>query len=280
MRSLPVAQLTEAVRRLCIDANRFLPEDVLEALQSAAKREESPSGQAVLQQLLENARLARQELVPLCQDTGFAILFVELGQDVSLTGGDYNAALQDGVRQGYKEAFLRTSILNDPLVRKNTGDNTPAIIYTEIVPGDKVKITVACKGGGSENMSAIKMLPPSAGVEGIKQFVLEQVKNAGANPCPPVIIGLGIGGTFDKCAFLAKKSLLRILGTRHPDPWYAALEEELLQKINNLGIGPMALGGTVTALAVHIETHPCHLVSLPVALNMQCHSARHKEIIL
>ena len=208
------------------------------------------------------------------------MLFVELGQDVRLTGGDFTEAINEGVRQGYKEGYLRKSVVTDPLERKNSGDNTPAIIYTDIVPGDKIKIILAPKGGGSENMSEVKMMAPAAGVEGVKEFVVDRVLRSGANPCPPVIVGVGIGGTFEKCAQIAKKALLRPVGSVHPNPYYAALEKELLEKINKLGIGPQGFGGRCTALAVHIEVHPCHIASFPVAVNMQCHVARHKEVII
>ena len=212
--------------------------------------------------------------------SGFAVFFVELGQEVRLVGGDFVEAINEGVRQGYQDGYLRKSIVSDPIERINTGDNTPAIINTDIVPGDKVRIIIAPKGGGSENMSEVKMLAPAAGVEGVKDFVVDRVRRSGANPCPPVIVGVGIGGTFDKCAQIAKKALLRPIGSKHPNPYYADLEAELLEKINMLGIGPQGFGGRTTALALHIEVHPCHIASFPVAVNMQCHVSRHKEIIL
>lgn len=280
MREIEVKQISEAVAKLCMEANFELPSDVLEALKDAVSKEESPLGVDILNQLIENVKVAAEKRLPICQDTGYNVIFIELGQDARIIGGDLYQAINDGLRKGTKEGYLRCSILNDPLVRKNTGDNTPAVIHTEIVPGDKLKITVAPKGGGSENMSALIMLEPGDGIEGIKHFVLEQVKKAGANPCPPIIVGVGLGGTFEKAALLAKKALLRPLGTRHGDKKYAELEQELLNEINKLGLGPEGLGGRITALAVHIETWPCHLASLPVAVNLQCHAARHKEIVL
>jgi fumarate hydratase subunit alpha len=280
MRELRVSEITAAVKQLCIDSNTLLPEDVEKRLKECLEKEESPTGKEVLSKILENSEIGRRERDPLCQDTGFAVFFIELGQDVRLTGGSFQDAVNEGVRQGYKDGYLRKSILSDPIERKNTGDNTPAIIYTDIVPGDKVKITIAPKGGGSENMSEVKMLSPSAGVQGVKDFVVDRVKRSGANPCPPVVVGVGIGGTFDKCAQIAKKALLRPIGSKHPNPFYAGLEDELLEKVNKIGIGPQGFGGRCTALAVHIETYPCHIASFPVSVNMQCHVARHKEIVI
>lgn len=280
MREIPTAKITQEVKRLCIEANYFLGQDVLQAFHTFRDKEESPLGKDILDQLIENANIAASEEVPICQDTGFAVIFIELGQDVRLIGEDVAEAVNEGVRQGYTEGYLRKSIVKDPLHRVNTGDNTPAILYTDIVPGDQVKIIVAPKGGGSENMSRIKMLKPADGAEGVKDFVIETVQFAGSNPCPPIIIGVGIGGTFDKCAQLAKKALLRELGTSHPDPYYADMEKELLDKVNNLGIGPQGLGGRTTALGVHIEMHPCHIASLPAAVNIQCHVARHKSVVI
>ncbi|MDF1556204.1 MAG: fumarate hydratase [Deferrisomatales bacterium] len=280
MREIAVDQLTEALRRMAIEANTQLGQDVLDAFAEYKASEESPTGVDILEQLQENARISRETLLPLCQDTGFAVVFVELGQDVHLVGGDLTAAVNEGIRQGYREGSLRKSIVRDPLNRVNTGDNTPAVIHTKIVPGDKVKITFAPKGGGSENMSGIAMLKPADGVEGVKKFVLERVSEAGPNPCPPTIVGVGIGGTFEIAAYLSKLSLLRPLGDRNRDPYYAALEDELLSEVNKLGIGPQGLGGSTTSLDVHIEFHPCHIASLPVAVNIQCHSARHKEVEL
>jgi fumarate hydratase subunit alpha len=280
MREVHVHKIIPAVKQLCMDANFYLGEDVLNRIQTCFEKEESPTGKEVLQKIIENADIAKNEHVALCQDTGFAVFFVELGQEVHITGGDFQKAIHEGVRQGYREGYLRKSIVSDPVERKNTGDNTPAIIYTDIVPGDKVRIVIAPKGGGSENMSEVKMMAPAAGVEGIKEFVVDRVCRSGANPCPPVIVGVGIGGTFDKCAQIAKRALLRKVGSRHPNPFYAALEEELLEKINNLGIGPQGFGGRCTALDVLIEVHPCHIASFPVAVNMQCHVARHKEVVI
>jgi fumarate hydratase subunit alpha len=280
MREVQVTDITKAVKKMCMDANYYLGDDVVKRLEECLNLEESPTGKEVIEKILENARIASTDDVPICQDTGFAVFFVELGQEVHLIGGDLNEAINEGVRQGYEAGYLRKSIVNDPIERKNTGDNTPAIIYTDIVPGDQVKIVIAPKGGGSENMSEIKMMAPAAGVNGVKEFVVDRIKRSGANPCPPVVVGVGIGGTFDKCAQIAKRALLRPIGTRHPNPYYAKLEAVLLESINNSGIGPQGFGGRCTALAVHIEVHPCHIASFPVAVNMQCHVARHKEIVL
>jgi fumarate hydratase subunit alpha len=280
MRNVNVELITESVKKLCVDANYYLGEDVVAAIKNAVPKEESPLGREILKQILENAEIAKNEQMPLCQDTGLAAIFVELGQEVHIEGGGFEAAIQEGVRQGYKEGYLRKSIVEDPLRRKNTGDNTPAVISTRVVPGDKITITILPKGGGSENMSAVRMLKPSDGEEGVKSFVVETVRKAGGNPCPPIIVGVGIGGSFDKCAYLAKKALLRKVGSVHPDPYYADMEKELLECVNNTGVGPQGLGGRITALAVHIEAHPCHIASLPAAVNTQCHSARHKEIII
>ena len=280
MREIKASDITESVARLCTEANIKLGDDVYSALQKAEQTEESPVGREVLAQLLENADIARAERMPICQDTGFAVIFVELGQDVHITGSLLNDAINAGVAKGYTEGYLRKSIVAHPLDRKNTGNNTPAVIHVEVVPGDKLKITIAPKGGGSENMSAVNMLKPSDGVEGVKRFVVDTVKSAGPNPCPPIIIGVGIGGTMEKAALLAKKSLLREVGEHNPNPTDAQLEEELLDLVNKTGIGPAGLGGRTTALAVNIETFPCHIASLPVAVNIQCHAARHKEVIL
>jgi fumarate hydratase subunit alpha len=279
MRELHTSVLVETVRDLCIEANYRLGEDVLGAFERAAREEPSEVGRAVLGELIENARIASQGVFPLCQDTGVAVVFVEVGQDVHLVGGDINEAIQEGVRRGYQEGFLRKSICH-PFTRKNTGDNTPAVIHIEIVPGERVRLVVVPKGGGSENMSRVTMLTPSEGVEGVKRFVVERMREAGANPCPPVIVGVGVGGTLEKAALLAKKALLRPLGTPNPDPEIAALEEAIHQEIQCLGIGPAGYGGRTTALAVHMEVFPCHIASLPVAVNINCHSARHKEAVL
>jgi fumarate hydratase subunit alpha len=280
MREIDVSTITEAVKKLSMDANFYLADDVIKRLESCLEVEESPTGVEVIKKILENAEIGKNEQVALCQDTGFAVVFMEIGQDVHFTGGNLIDAVNEGVRQGYKEGYLRKSIVSDPLERKNTGDNTPAIVYTDIVDGDKVKIVIAPKGGGSENMSEVKMMAPAAGIDGIREFVVDKVKRSGANPCPPVIVGVGIGGTFDKCAQIAKRAILRPVGSKHPNPVYARLEEELLERINNLGIGPQGFGGRCTALAVHIEVHPCHIASFPCAVNMQCHVDRHKEVVL
>ncbi len=276
MREIDVKRITEKVRELCIDANTDLGEDVFQAFDRAMEKEESPVGVGIIKELEENARLARDEKVAICQDTGFAVVFVELGQEVHLVGGDLNQAIHEGVRQGYRDGYLRTSICH-PFTRKNTGDNTPAIIHTEIVRGNNVKITVAPKGAGSENMSRVVMLAPSEGIEGIKRYVVQRVKESGSNPCPPTIVGIGIGGTFEQAALLAKKSLLRPLGSRNPDPELEELESEILTEINRLGIGPQGLGGRTTSLAAHVLMMPCHIASLPLAVNIQCHVQRHKE---
>lgn len=260
--------------RLCREANISLESRVLKALEEARAREESVRGRDVLDKLLANAALAHEENVSLCQDTGVAVVFLEVGQEVRVAG-DMEAAVNEGVRRGYTEAYLRKSVVSHPLDRMNTGDNTPAVIHTRFVPGDRLKITVAPKGAGSENMSALRMLKPADGVEGVKRFVLEVIEKAGPNACPPLVVGVGIGGTMEKAALLAKEALLRPLGEKNPDPLAAALEEELLAEINRSGIGPLGLGGRVTALAVHVEVYPCHIASLPVAVNLNCHAARH-----
>jgi fumarate hydratase subunit alpha len=280
VREIHVDQIAETVARLVQEANYKLESDVTNALARATSLEEAPVGQAILMQIKENYTIAETERVPMCQDTGVALVFLEIGQDVHLVGGGLTEAVNRGVAKGYKEGFLRMSMLNDPIKRVNTRDNTPALIYTELVPGDQVKVKVDCKGGGSENMSQLKMLPPSAGWEGAKRFIVETVANAGPNACPPLIVGVGIGGNFDKSALLAKKSLLRHVGDPNSDPDWAAREQELLEEINKLGVGPMGLGGLVTALAVHIETFGCHITALPVAVNIECHSHRHKEAVL
>ena len=279
MREINVNLITEKVRELCIEANTDLGEDVLQTFDRAMEREESPLGVEILKELKENARIAKEEKVAICQDTGFAVIFLELGQEVHLSGGDLKEAIYEGVRQGYRDGYLRKSICH-PFSRANTGDNTPAIIHTEIVPGDKVKITVAPKGGGSENMSRVVMLTPSDGIEGIKRYVVQRVKESGSNPCPPTIVGVGIGGTFEQAALLAKKSLLRPLGSRNQDPELDRLESTILAEINKLGIGPQGLGGRTTSLAVHILMMPCHIASLPLAVNIQCHAQRHKEAVI
>lgn len=279
MREIEASAIAEAVAKLCVDANIRLPEDVRRCL--AEKSEEEPWAPAkeILERITENYGIAEAENIPICQDTGVACVFLEIGQDVHITG-DLTEAVNEGVRRGYGEGFLRKSVVRDPLDRVNTGDNTPAMLYTELVPGEHVKITVAPKGFGSENMSRLAMLKPSDGVLGVKAFVLKTVEEAGPNPCPPIIVGVGIGGTFDKAALLAKKALLRETGKPSEKPFYANLERELLKEINALGIGPQGFGGKTTALAVHIESMPTHIAGLPVAVNLNCHVARHKTEVL
>lgn len=279
MREIPVDRITEAVRDLCIKANIELGEDVVNALKTALEKEESPAGKDILYRLLENAQIAREHKIPICQDTGYAVVFAEVGQEVHITGGFLREAIMEGVRQGYEQGYLRKSV-SHCFTRKNTGDNTPAVIHFDIVPGNRLKIIVAPKGGGSENMSRVTMLTPAAGIEGIRQFVIDRVKESGSYPCPPTIVGVGIGGTFEQAALLAKKSLLRSVGSPNPDPELSAMEKAWLESINDLGIGPQGLGGRITSLAVHIEMMPCHIASLPVAVNIQCHAARHKEVEL
>lgn len=278
MRELAASTITDHVAEMCQDANIYLGEDVFTALKNSLETEESPTGKEVLRQLIENVEIARNEQIPICQDTGFAVFFVEWGQEVHLSGGTLEEAINAGVRRGYEEGYLRKSIVDDPLYkRKNTGDNTPAVIYTDMVPGDKVKIAFAPKGGGSENMSTVKMLKPSDGEAGVIDFVVNHVKAAGPNPCPPIVVGVGIGGTFDKVAQLAKKALFRSVGQSNPDSAFAALEEKILNKINDLGVGPQGFGGRTFALAVHIETFPSHIASMAAAVNINCHACRHLE---
>jgi len=279
MREIHVDEIRDNVAQICIDAAYDLSEDVCTAFDRAQEIETAPAAKAVIGLLKENARIAREDRIPICQDTGIAVFFVEIGQDLRIKNGFLTDAINEGVRKGYKEGYLRKSVV-DPLTRKNTGDNTPAIIYTEVVPGDKLRISFMPKGAGSENMSAIRMLRPTEGIEGIKDFVLECVRKAGANPCPPIVVGVGIGGTFEKAAVMANKSLLRHIGSPNPKLELASLEEDLLKAVNRMGIGPEGLGGEVTAMAVHVESHPCHIASLPVAVNINCHAARHKTIIL
>ncbi len=279
MRQIDIKTIIAAVKDAAISANYELDEDMLAAFVRGEQAEESPAGREIFRQLLENARIAREERIPLCQDCGLAVIFAEVGQDVRLEGGDFEAALQEGVRQGYGEGYLRKSMCH-PLTRKNTGDNTPAIVHTEIVPGDRVKLLVVPKGGGSENMSKLFMLKPAEGLAGVKEKVLATVAEAGPNVCPPMIVGVGIGGNFERSALLAKKALIRKLRDTHPDPEMAALEKELLTAVNDLGIGPAGLGGRFTALGVKILMQPCHIASLPVAINIQCHSSRHVEVVL
>jgi fumarate hydratase subunit alpha len=280
MREISTKDIIKAVRDLCIDGNYNLGKDVEDALKKAYQKEESPVGKATLEQILENVEISKQGEFPMCQDTGTAVVFVDMGDQVCIKDGNLFEAINEGVRQGYKDGYLRKSILADPIERKNTGDNTPSVIHLDIVKGDKLKIIVAPKGGGSENMSEVKMMKPADGVEGVKNFVIDMVRRSGSNPCPPIIVGVGIGGSFEKCAEMAKRALLRPIGSKHPNPFYADLEAELLEKVNKLGIGPQGFGGTQTALAVHVQTYPCHIASFPAAVNINCHVARHKEVVL
>ena len=281
VRDLAVEDITAAVRELCITANYDLPRDVYDALVAACSAEESPVGREVLGQLVENADIAARDRVPICQDTGFAVVFAEVGQDVHLVGGTLAEAVDEGVRRGYGDGYLRKSVAEEPAqARRNTRDNTPAILHTTLVPGDKVRLTMMAKGGGAENMSSLNMLKPSQGWAGMSQAVVDTVSRAGSNPCPPVIIGVGIGGTIDEVTLLAKKALLRDVGSTHPDPRVAAMEDELLERINDLGIGPQGLGGRTTALDVFIEEMPSHIASMPMAVNVQCHAQRHKTVEL
>ena len=279
MRKLHVEQITGAVRDLCIRANTELGDDVVAEFQKALEFETSPIGRDILERLIENARIAKDEQIPMCQDTGMAVVYLEAGQDVQFVGGSLEDAIHDGVRKGYTEGYLRKSLC-DPITRKNTGDNTPAMIHYRIVPGDGCRLVVAPKGGGGENMSQVVMLSPAEGIPGVKRFVVERVRESGGKPCPPIIVGVGIGGTLEKAALLAKQSLLRPVGSKNEDPDVQALEADWLTAVNDLGVGPQGLGGRVTALAVHIGTMPCHIASIPVAVNIQCHSSRHKEIVL
>ncbi len=278
MRKVSSKLISAKVKELCLHAATDLGPDIQYALKEALKKEESPLGRDILTQIITNFEIADKEKKPMCQDTGLAVFFVELGREVELDGL-LDEAIDEGVRQGYEEGFLRKSLC-DPFSRKNTGDNTPSVIHTTIVEGKSLKISMAPKGGGSENMSALKMLKPSDGMEGIKKFVIETIKTGGGNPCPPIIVGVGIGGNFEKSAILAKKALMRELGHNNPDPILAALEGDLAVSVNNLGIGPMGFGGVTTALGVHVEAAPCHIASLPVSVNIQCHAARHKEITI
>jgi fumarate hydratase subunit alpha len=277
MREVNVRDISDTVRELAITSNCVLGDNEVACFKKMIEVEESPTGKEILDLMLENARIAREEQIPICQDTGMAVVFLEVGQDVHLVGGDINEAVNDGIRRGYEDGYLRKSILIDCIDRVNTKDNTPAFIHTRIVPGDKVKIKVAPKGGGSENMSRFKALKPSEGIEGVKDFVVQAVAEAGGNPCPPVVVGVGLGGPFEKVALRAKEALLVPLGQRNSDPFYARVEEELLERINNTGVGPQGLGGRVTALDVHIVQGPCHIATLPVAVNLNCHATRHGE---
>ena len=281
MREIHTDQITETVARLCIESNYFLGQDVLSAVRRYRQAEVSPVGREVLDQILENAEIAHREQMPLCQDCGLTVIFIELGQDVHISGIDLNEALTQGVREGYQDGYLRKSMVDRPFsARINTKDNTPPVTHTTVVPGNQLKIIVAPKGGGSENMSQLAMLKPADGREGVVQFVVEAVRKAGANPCPPIIVGVGVGGSAEKAVWLAKHSLLREVGQPSPDPEIAELEADILERVNRIGIGPQGFGGLTTALAVHVETFPCHIASMPVAVNIQCHSARHKEAVL
>ena len=279
MREFDVKLVTDAVAKLCIDANYNIPQDVLEKLKLSCENEESPVAKDILTQIIENDILAKETKVPMCQDTGLTVVFLEVGRDIHLSGDIYEA-VQEGVRIGYKDGYLRKSMVKDPFNRVNTGDNTPAIIHTKLVEGDKVKIIIAPKGGGSENMSTVTMMKPSDGLKGVKEFILNFIDKAGGNPCPPIVVGVGIGGNLEKSALLAKEALLRDVSDINSDENLRTLEEELLRDINKLGIGPMGLGGRTTALAVKVKVHPCHVAQLPLAININCHAARHKEVIL
>lgn len=281
MKEIQVETVTQTVARLCQEANFFLGEDVLQALREAVEREESPLGREILQQLMANADIAARERFPLCQDCGSAVVFIELGQEVHISGGGLNAAVEEGVRQGYTQGYLRKSIVKQPFsARINTQDNTPVVVHTTVLPGDKLKITVAPKGGGSENMSQFTVLTPARGRQGVIDFVVKAVEEAGSNPCPPLIVGVGIGGTAEKAMVLAKEALLRPVSQANPETEVAELEMELLKQVNALGVGPQGFGGSTTALAVHVNVFPAHIASLPVAVNIQCHSARHSEAVL
>lgn len=275
MRTIQVQQITEQIKEMCIQVNHYLSEDMKEALRNAQAGEKSPLGCQILSQLQENLKIAGEDMIPICQDTGMAVVFLKVGQDVHLEGGSIEDAVNEGVRQGYTEGYLRKSVVKDPLIRENTRDNTPAVIHYEIVPGDKVTITVAPKGFGSENMSRVFMLKPADGIEGVKNAVLTAVKDAGPNACPPMVVGVGIGGTFEKCALMAKQALMRPVGSHSDISYVKEMEEELLPRINGLGIGPGGLGGTTTALAVNVNTYPTHIAGLPVAVNICCHVNRH-----
>lgn len=275
MRTINVDKITKNIKEMCIEANHYLSKDMKCAMDQAASSEESPLGKQILNQLEENLRIAEEDMIPICQDTGMAVVFLDIGQDVHFEGGDLEDSIHEGVRQGYQEGFLRKSVVGDPIIRENTKDNTPAVIHYRIVPGDRVRITVAPKGFGSENMSRVFMLKPAEGIEGVKDAILTAVKDAGPNACPPMVVGVGIGGTFEKCALMAKEALTREIGVHSKIAWVNDLEEEMLRKINLLGIGPGGLGGTETALAVNVNTYPTHIAGLPVAINICCHVNRH-----
>lgn len=280
MREVNVSIITDNIKEMCIEANHFLTDDMKNVFENAVKNEESALGKQVLGQLEENLKVAGEDMIPICQDTGMAVVFINVGQDVHLTGGDITDAINEGVRRGYVDGYLRKSVVKDPIYRENTKDNTPAVIHFNIVPGDKVDITVAPKGFGSENMSRVFMLKPADGIEGVKEAILTAVKDAGPNACPPMVVGVGIGGTFEKCAYLAKKALTRDLNEESPVEYVRDLEKEMREKINKLGIGPGGLGGTQTALAINIETYPTHIAGLPVAVNICCHVNRHSHRVI
>ena len=280
MREIDVGEIIKAVEELCIKANKILPDDLCGCISCAEKSETDELPKKIMGTLLENLDAAKELNLPICQDTGMAVIFCDVGQDVHIVGGDFENAVNEGVSRGYTNGLLRKSIVRDPLDRVNTNDNTPAVIHTRIVPGDKIKLTVAPKGFGSENMSQIRMFKPSAGLQGIKDFILEVVETAGPNPCPPMVVGVGIGGTFDKAALLAKKALMRPLDSENPDPFYADLEKEMLEKVNKLGIGPQGFGGKTTAIGLNIETMPTHIAGMPCAVNINCHVTRHKTEVL
>ena len=280
IRTVNTEDIVKNIKEMCIEANHYLSKDMDKALKDATVSEKSELGKKILNQLQENLKIADEEMIPICQDTGMAVIFMEIGQDVHIAGGDLTEAVNEGVRRGYTNGYLRKSVVKDPVRRGNTGDNTPAMLYTEIVPGENIKITVGPKGFGSENMSAIRMFKPSAGIEGIKDFILETVETAGPNPCPPMVVGVGIGGTFDKAALLAKKALMRPVDSENEDPYYADLEKEMLEKINQLGIGPQGFGGKTTAIGLNIETMPTHIAGMPCAINISCHVTRHKTEVI
>lgn len=281
MKEIHISEIIPVVKQLCMDANFYIGNDVLEKIQEFAAKEESPTAKEILAIMLENYKIAAEEKMPICQDTGVAIVFLELGQDVHVVGGDLYEAINEGIRQGYQEGYLRKSMVNDPVIdRVNTKDNTPALIYTDIVPGETLKMTFAAKGGGAENMSEVKMMKAADGIEGVKDFVVDRVKRSGGNPCPPIVVGVGLGGSFEQSALLAKKALLRPLTARNPDPKWDAVEQDILARINKLGIGPQGLGGRTTAIAVQILYKPCHIASMPVAVNIQCHAHRHKSAVI
>ena len=280
MREIKASTITDVIERLCMEANQVLPQDIKDAISICRSQEDGDIACGILDNIIENYQIAENEQVPICQDTGMACVFLEIGQDVHITDGDLTEAVNEGVRRGYTKGYLRKSVVKDPVRRGNTGDNTPAMLYTEIVPGEQIKVTVGPKGFGSENMSAIRMFKPSAGIQGIKDFIIETVETAGPNPCPPMVVGVGIGGTFDKAALLAKKALMRPVDTSNPDPYYADLEKEMLQKINELGIGPQGFGGRTTAIGLNIETMPTHIAGMPCAINISCHVTRHKTEVI